>query len=398
MNPSKPHILIAGAGLGGLTAAIALALRGFRVDVFEQAPVLGEVGAGLTVSRSAQAVFAELGLLGKVRETASITSRMAFLHYTSGRLLAGAVDDGDGVWNPDKPEGGIHIHRADMHALLAARFAELAPGHLHLGRKLVDFTDASGPVQVRFADGSTLEGDYLVGADGVRSAVREKLWGEGAPRFTGQVAYRFMVPGETAAPFLREAGRAAVFLGPGRVFNRYTLRGGAVVNCVGITRSESWTGEGWSTPARVDEMLALYEGWHPDVVGLMAKAPSAHLIKWVLFDRPQLSDWRRARTTLLGDAAHPMLPFLGLGAAMAIEDGMVLARALELSPDGDGLNLYESLRQPRTRRIAELSRIQGEISQARDPDDYDPAAAPAQDKSIQDYDPVTTPLTPETIV
>lgn len=395
MTLARPHILIAGAGLGGLTAAIALVQRGFAVDLFEQAPVLGEVGAGLTVSRSAQSVFAEIGILDRVRAIASLTSRIAFLHYRTGRMLTGAVDDSDGRWHADKPEGGIHIHRADMHALLAARFAELAPGRLHLGRRITGLTDASGPVRIAFADGGEMRGDLLIGADGVRSVVREHLWGEGAPRFTGQLAYRFMVPGDIAAPFLSEAGRAAVFLGPGRVFNRYTLRGGAIVNCVGITRSDAWTGEGWSTPADRGEMLALYEGWHPDVVGLMAAAPPDHLIKWALFDRPPLPGWRRGRTTLLGDAAHPMLPFLGLGAAMAIEDGMVLARALSLSPDGDGLSLYEDLRRPRVDRIADLSRIQGELSQARDPDDYDPAAAPAQDPAIQAYDPVTTPLSPE---
>ena len=139
-------------------------------------------------------------------------------------------------------------------------------------------------------------------------------------------------------------------------------------------------------------MQALYAGWHPDVTGLMALAPHEHLIKWALFDRPQLPRWREGNTTLLGDAAHPMLPFLGLGAAMAIEDAMILARALAASPDAEGLDLYESIRRPRVRHIAELSRIQGEISQARNPDAYDPASAPAQDSGIQDYDPVTLEL------
>ncbi|WP_336952838.1 FAD-dependent monooxygenase [Sphingobium aromaticivastans] len=393
---NKPHILIAGAGLGGLTAGIALAQRGFSVDIFEAAAELREVGAGLTVSRSAQAVFAELGLLDRVRETASLTKKMAFLHYIDGRMLAGAVDDSDGRWTPEKGEGGIHIHRADMHALLAARFEELAPGRLHLGKRLIDFRDVTGPVEMHFADGSSAQGDMLIGADGIRSAVRQKLWGGGTPRFTGQVAYRFMMPGDIAAPFLRDAGRAAVFQGPGRVFNRYTLRRGAIVNCVGITQADGWDDDGsWSTPANVDEMLALYNGWHPDVTGLMALAPPQHLIKWALFDRPSLPGWLRGRTTLLGDAAHPMLPFLGLGAAMAIEDAMVLARALGAHPDIDGLALYEDVRRPRVEKIAELSRIQGELSQQRDPAEYDPKTAPAQDPGIQDYDPVTIPLAVE---
>ena len=236
------------------------------------------------------------------------------------------------------------------------------------------------------------QGDLLIGADGVRSAVRALLWEATAPRFTGQVAYRFMMPGDVAAPFLQEAGRAAVFQGPGRVFNRYTLREGAIVNCVGITRSDAWAGEGWSTPATVAEMLALYEGWHPDVTALIARAPAEHLIKWALFDRPPLAEWRRGRVALLGDAAHPMLPFLGLGAAMAIEDAMVLARALDRAPGIAGLDLYAAARRPRAGRIADLSRVQGEYSQARDPDAYDASRAPAQDPAIQDYDPVHVPL------
>lgn len=392
MTRGSGSILIVGAGLGGLTTGIALVQRGFTIDIFEQAIVLKEVGAGLTVSHSAQCVFADLGIMDRVRATASVTNQMAFLHFQDGHLLAGTADLTDGSWTPDKPDGGIHIHRADLHAMLAARFAELAPNRLHLGKRLIEFTEKSGTVRARFADGSVAAADMLIGSDGIRSIARAQLWGDEAPRFTGQVAYRFMLPGDIAAPFLREGGRAAVFLGPGRVFNRYSLRRGALVNCVGITQSENWRGEGWSTPAETSEMLALYGGWHPDVTGLMALAPQEHLIKWALFDRPQLPRWRQGRTTLLGDAAHPMLPFLGLGAAMAIEDAMVLARVLAASPDVEGLDLYESIRRPRVTRIAELSRIQGEISQARDPDNYDATSAPAQDPGIQDYDPVTLEL------
>lgn len=386
---SGPRILIAGAGLGGLCAAIALTQRGFDVRLFEQAPVLREVGAGLTVSRSSQAVLAEIGLTERVLGEASFTQRMAFLHYRTGALLAGAFDHSDG--RTPLP-GAIHIHRADLHRMLVDRFEELAPGRLALGKALVDTNDASGPIRATFDDGTIAEGDLMIGADGIRSVVRNKLWGSGDPRFTGQVAYRFMVPGDEAASLIAEHGRAAVFQGPNRVFNRYTLRGGAILNCVAITRNDGWQDEGWSVPASRDEMLALYEGWHPEVAALMKLADPAHLIKWALFDRPPLPGWQRGRTTLLGDAAHPMLPFLGLGAAMAIEDAMVLARAIERSPDADGLTTYEETRRGRVNRIATLSRHQGELVQAIDPDSYDPKTAPAQDPSIQDYDPVTVSL------
>lgn len=389
---SAVRIAIIGAGLGGLTAAIALARRGLHVDVYEQTTQLGEVGAGLTVARSAQKVFAELGLFDRIRAIASVTTVMAFLHYRTGDLLAGGFDHGDGHLPDDGEARALHIHRADLHAILVEAFAEIAPGRMHLGKRLVGLHDASGPVRLDFADGTAGEADLVVGADGVRSVVRQKLWGDGAPRFTGQLAYRFMMSTKNAAPWLLEHGRAAVFQGPGRVFNRYTLRGGALLNCVGITRSDAWQADGWSTPATPEEMLDLYQGWHPDVLALLAHAPADNLIKWALFDRPPLPGWLRGRTTLLGDAAHPMLPFLGLGAAMAIEDAMILARALERSPDVAGLAFYEEIRRPRVERIATLSRLQGEFSQSTDPDSYDPKASPAQDKSLGDHDPVHEPL------
>jgi salicylate hydroxylase len=389
---TRPRIVIIGAGLGGLTAGIALALRGFQVSVHEQALVLQEVGAGLTVSQSAQAALQSIGLMEPVQRIASRTPRMAFLHYRDGRLLAGAHDHTDGRWTNGSPPGGLHIHRADLHALLVARFNELAPGALKLGQRLVGLDEQGDTAVATFEDGAKATGGLLIGADGVRSAVRRALWGDGDPRFTGQVAYRFMLDRSQAGSHLEEAGRAAVFQGPGAVFNRYTLRGGDLVNCVGIVRTDEWTGDGWSTPATRQEMLDRYAGWHSDVTGLMAAAPADRLIKWGLFDRPPLDRWGHGAVTLLGDAAHPMLPFLGLGAALAIEDGLVLARALEIEPGPSGLRRYEAARMPRARRIAELSRLQGEASQSRDPDRYDALSAPAHDPAIQAYDPMTAAL------
>ena len=149
-------------------------------------------------------------------------------------------------------------------------------------------------------------------------------------RFTGQIAYRFLVDRAHAEPFL-EHGRGALFLGPGATLNRYTLRAGTVVNCVGIVRSDRWADEGWQTPATRDELLGAFDGWRPQVTGLTGRAE--RLIKWSIFDRAPLPEWSRGRVTLLGDSAHAMLPFLGLGAALAIEDGMILARAFAAEPD-----------------------------------------------------------------
>ena len=382
-------VLIAGAGLGGLTAALALTHAGFAVEVHEQAAALGEAGAGLTLSRGAQQVFRALDIQDHVAALACRSSAFPFLHYTTARLLAGAHDHGDGAPDDGVADVGRQIHRADLHGVLVAALAERGV-QVALGHRLTRIEQDSGGVTVRFADGTGTRGDALIGADGVRSMVRTALLGEETPRFTGQVAYRFLVPAEAAAPFM-SAGRGAVFLGPRRTFNRYTLRGGSVVNCVGIAAVDGWSDEGWATPASVAEMLAVFAGWHPDVLGLIGVA--GERIKWGLCDRAPLPRWTQGRVTLLGDAAHAMLPFLGMGAAMAIEDGMILARAFTAEASLDAaLARYEAARLPRTTLVHAMSARQGELTQARDPDTYDGSSAPSSDRGITGYDPVTAEI------
>ncbi|MDH7973271.1 FAD-dependent monooxygenase [Sphingomonas sp. AR_OL41] len=384
------HIIVIGAGLGGLTAALALRHFGFSVALYEQAPTLGEVGAGLTLSRGGQSVFRALDVQDALAPHATPSTGFPFLHYQTGRLLAGELNHGAGLPDDGTVDIARQCHRADLHAVLAGAFAERALGALHLDHQLIAVEETAHGIRAVFANGETALGDALVAADGVRSAVRPLLWGEDSPRFTGQVAYRFLVGRDTALPYLG-FGRGAVFLGPQRTFNRYTLRSGAILNCVGIAATDQWTGEGWATPATRDEMLAEFAGWHPDVTGLMAHSDQA--IKWGLFDRAPLPLWSRGRATLLGDAAHAMLPFLGMGAAMAIEDAMILARAFAAEQAVEaGFARYETARHGRTELVHAKSVEQGQLTQARDPDTYDAAAAPASDRAILDYDPVTTPI------
>jgi salicylate hydroxylase len=383
------RILIIGAGLGGLVAALALRASGHEVDIHEAADKLGEVGAGLTLSRGAQQVFRALGIQDRVAAHACRSSSFPFLHYRSGALLLGAFDHASGAPDDGVADVGRQIHRADLHATLAAACAERGEPII-LGHRLTGIEQDEGSVTARFADGTTARGDALVGADGVRSVMRGLLWGGDIPRFTGQVAYRFLVPIATARPFL-SAGRGAVFLGPQRTFNRYTLRGGSIVNGVGIVATDEWTGEGWATPASREELLVQFRGWHADVIGLIGQAESS--IKWGLFDRAPLPQWARGRVTLLGDAAHAMLPFLGMGAAMAIEDGMILARAFAAeSSVQSAFARYEAARRPRTALIHAKSIEQGQLTQSRDPDHYDGKSAPSSDLNITAYDPVTAPI------
>ena len=315
------------------------------------------------------------------------SANFPFLHYRTGRVLTGALDYGDGAPDDGRAEVERQMHRADLHRVLADAFAERAPSQLHLGHSLVGLEETPSGVRVRFANGDSAEGDGLVGADGVRSAARALLWGHDVPRYTGQLAYRFLVDRERARPFMG-LGRGAVFLGPERTFNRYTLRAGAVVNCVGIVAHEAWTDDGWSKPATREELLCAFPDWHPDVTGLMGEAEA--LIKWGLFDRAPLPVWRRGRATLLGDAAHAMLPFLGMGAAMAIEDGMILARAMDCEASVEaGFDRFERASRPRTALVHAKSLEQGRQVQDCDPDRYDGAAAPSSDAAIFAFDPVT---------
>ena len=360
---------------------MALRQAGFAVELHEAAPALGEVGAGLTLSRGAQQVFRYLGLQSAIARHATPSTAFPFVHYRTGRLLAGAVNLGRGAPDDGTADVSRQCHRADLHAELAAAW-----GEVRLGHSLTEIEDSKSGVRATFADGSHAEGDALIAADGVRSAARAILFGEDEPRFTGQVAYRFLVDGERARPFL-DHGRGAVFIGPARTFNRYTLRGGGLLNCVGIAATEQWTGDGWATPASIAELSEAFDGWHPQVTGLFGEANN--LIKWGIFDRVPLPRWSEGRTTLLGDAAHAMTPFLGMGAAMAIEDAMILARAFEAEQAvAPAFARYEAARRPRTLMLQEKSAEQGRLTQARDPDHYDPAAAPASDASILAYDPV----------
>ncbi len=383
------RIVIIGAGLGGLTAGIALCRAGFSVAIYEQAAQLAEAGAGISLSQAVMRVFRHLDLAAAVEDQATITTGIAFLHYRSAALLAGMLDLGQTPPDATAPLAAWQLHRADLQQLLLKAFAA-AGGQLYLGRRLLDLAPRGNLPRLRFSEGNSIEADLVIGADGLKSVVRAALWGAQPARFTGQVAYRFLVPTAVGQPYL-QFGRAAVFQGPGRVFNRYTIRAGRLINCVGIVQSDDWQEEGWSTPATAAEVLAQYRGWHDDVTGLVAKGD--HMIKWGLFDRPPLPRWSQDGVTLLGDAAHPMLPFLGLGAAMAIEDAAILARALAAEPDCTAaLGRYEAARRPRTELVQEQSRRQGALVQDSDPDRFAPGSAPSHDPAYYAYDPVAAPV------
>jgi salicylate hydroxylase len=245
------------------------------------------------------------------------------------------------------------IHRADLLAVIASGFpAE----RIHLGHRLVGLADAGNGTEASFENGAHITVDVLVGADGIHSTVGSALFGDEAPRFAGCVAYRGLVPAERIADLDLELGSQS-WVGPGGHFVHYFISGGRLLNFVGWTEHDTWNREDWTDRATVARALAAFEGWHPQVGRIIAAADTCFI--WALFDRDPLPHWSAGRATLLGDACHPMYPFMGQGAAMAIEDGASLAACLTtLTHDpAAALRHYERLRLPRVTRLQQMSRV-----------------------------------------
>ncbi len=254
MTP-QPTVTIIGAGLGGLTAALALMRIGWRVRVYEAAPVLGEVGAGISVAAGTGRGLAALGIGPALLAASLPVPAVAFAHYRSGDLLAGVYDKGAPV---DRGFATArHIHRADLHAILLDAVRAIDKGAVLTGKRLVHATQDGDRAIAGFADGSVVDADLLIGADGARSTVRQTSFDRDAPQFAGQIAFRCLVPIERAAPFMTR-GNAVVSVGAARMFHRYLVRGGSLVNVIGIGQNEDWREEGWNTPASPAEFLADY--------------------------------------------------------------------------------------------------------------------------------------------
>ncbi|MEL6878759.1 MAG: FAD-dependent monooxygenase [Pseudomonadota bacterium] len=378
------RVAIIGAGLGGLTCAIALRQAAIDVDVYEGADTIEETGAGLTLGLGAQHVFRALGVQGAVAARACPAGNLPFLHYRSGEILLGALDTGDGSGDDGEANIVRHIYRADLQKVLLAELERLG-GRTHTGHRLAGYQQDDETVTARFASGRSIETPVLVGADGVRSAIRAQMVPGDTPRFTGHVAYRFLVPMERAAPFMG-LGRSAIFIGPQRTFNRYTMAQGRIVNGAALVETGEEVPEGWSTKASQEELSKAFTDWYPDVTGLIEEA--GEIIKWGLYDRAPLGTWSDGRVTMLGDAAHAMLPFLGMGAAMAVEDGYVLAQMLAQHDDAtEAFAKYEQRRIPRTSEVHQASKVQGEITQSIDPDNFALAGAPVNNRDMMEFDP-----------
>jgi len=346
-------ILIAGAGIGGLAAASGLVLAGHDVEIFEQAPELAEIGAGIQLSANAMHVLRHIGIDKAIIKVGVMPAAYIFrLHDTGEEIQRFALAQAHEAMH-GAPY--IQLHRADLHATLLDRAMQLAPGAIKLNKRLTHYTEGEGGVAAHFADGTSARGDILIGADGLKSVVRSQTVGNVPATYTGDVAWRVVVPtSQLPTDFLETA--ISVFMGPGGHVVCYYLRAGELLNFVGMVETDDVSEESWTVKLPWETLKSHYAGWHPVIQTVIDAADRDECYRWSLYARPPIKNWSTARTTLIGDAAHPTLPYLAQGAAMAIEDGAVLRRALEASTSiPDALQLYQRNRLERTARIVNQS-------------------------------------------
>jgi len=345
-------IAVIGGGLGGAAAALALHRRGHEVALYEKAPELGEIGAGLNLSPNAMKAFRYLGIEDQAVETGYQAREQVIRSFRSGRVIARPRRAGD-IAEKYGAEF-ITMHRADLLNLLVSALPDRL---FHTDAACTGAETRNGVALARFADGREIEADIMIGADGIHSAVRDSVFGKTEPRFTGCICWRGLVHRD-ALPDPAFAQQMQAWWGPhGHIVHYPVRRDGELVNFVAHYDSDGWTGESWTYECDRSELMETYAGWNADLLGLIES--SDRYYKWALYDRDPLASWIDGRVALLGDSAHPMLPYLGQGGCMAIEDGCVLAEAISRSP-GDldtALSEYQRVRKPRATRAQFGSRF-----------------------------------------
>src|SRR5690625_303266 len=349
---SDMTIAIIGGGIAGAAIAAALQRKGFKTHIFERAAEFGEIGAGIQMTPNAVKVLKEIGLEQELEDIGFLPEALVGRNWENARELfrIPLKEDCPKLYGAEF----YHVHRADLHRILVSKigdtevsFSKVCTGARQEGDKVI----------AEFDDGTEFECDLLIGADGVRSVIRESLFGDDKPQFTGHMCYRALVPFEEMPDYVTP--ESSFWLGPkGHVVTYYVSRG-KEVNIVAVKETEEWVEESWNSKSTREEMLADFEGWHDNLIRLFQDATNVY--RWGLFDRDPSETWTKGRITLIGDAAHPMLPFLSQGAAMAIEDAYVLAEAIAALPDhlDSALKQYEEERIPRTRRVQIEARERG---------------------------------------
>ena len=398
-NEREP-VIIVGAGLGGLAAALALLQRGFDVEVHEQAAVLREVGAGVQISPNGSRVLEALGILDAVRRTACETQGKEVRLWSTGQTWKLFDLGAESVRRYGFPY--FTVYRVDLHDALINAVRAIKPSAIHLGRRCVAVENVEGGVRARFDDGTEVRGRALVGADGIHSAVRNSLFKPVESTYARLVAWRGVVPMAGVPEHLRRPV-ATNWVGPGGHVIHYPLRNGELMNFVGYLERNEWVAESWNVQGSAAECARDFAGWNNDVQALIASIEAP--FKWGMVRRPPLECWSEGAVTLLGDACHAMFPFLAQGAVMSLEDALVLGRSFAQF-QGDEVSAssaYEQARKERTYRVVEGSAQN--LGRFHNPLLADPVEAPryierewasrrVQDRYdwIFDYDATSVPL------
>jgi salicylate hydroxylase len=315
--------------------------------------VLSEVGAGIQISANAFHVLRYLSLGDAVAEVGVQPKGYVFRLHDTGEVIQTFALSTEHERQHGAPY--IQLHRADLHGLLVSKLQELKADAVHLNHKVTGFTERDDEVELNFERGASAHGDILIGADGLKSVIRSQIVGNVPPTYTGDACWRITVPTGRVPCDLRLEQAMSVFMGPGGHAVCYYLRGGDLVNFAGTVEAEV-SEESWTLKFPWEDLKADYVGWHPAIQAIIDAADKDQCYRWSLHNRPPIRNWSTRRATILGDAAHPTLPYLAQGAAMAIEDGAVLTRALDWAGSiAEALDLYQRSRVDRTARVVEQS-------------------------------------------
>lgn len=350
MSQTRPRIAIIGGGIGGLFAANAMIAQGLDVSVYEQAPELGEIGAGFYVTPNSVRHLQRVGLGPAVEKWGALVGEGSQYLRDDGTTIAPVqVTDAAG-WNAT-----YGMHRADFVDLLAAA---LPADVIHCGHKGIKFEQSDDQARVTFTNGVQIDADVVIAADGIHSELRPNVYPPSTPVFHGTISYRGLVSRDRIPDWPMD--RWLMWAGPSKHFLVFPVRHGEIVNYVGFVPTDEEMKESWSAPGDPDTLRAEFKGWDPRIEHLLAQVD--HTFRWALYDREPLPTWTKGRLTLLGDAAHPMLPHLGQGANQAIEDGMALAIILAQTDKTSvpaALDAYEKLRRERVADVQQGARQNG---------------------------------------
>src|ERR1700683_1763633 len=375
------RVAVVGGGIGGLAAAAFLHRAGLSATVYEQAAEISEIGAGLVVAPNAVRLLRRLGRIEVFQETAvPLEVGWEFRRWQDGRVLFSQRMGAEcerlyGEWC-------YTAHRADLLDTLFSAVPEPGP---RLDARCVRVRRVGHGAELSFADGATAPADVVIGADGTHSVVRDAVLNAeapGPPRFSGVCAYRCLVPAQRAPEFALRPVQT-LWLGPGHHFVHYPISAGRYVNVVAFAPAGDWQIESWTAEGRIEDLRAEFAGWDPQLTSLLAAAGRTG--RWALLDRDPLSRWTDGPLAVIGDAAHPMFPFLGQGAAQAIEDAAVLAGCLAADPadPAAALRRYDALRIPRTSRLQEVSHARAHVNHLPDGPEQR-----ARDTSFTDVEPL----------